>query len=125
MLVATDLNGTLDAAPGQLGPLLRALRAAGHSVVVLSGVGHDTPDDPKEAFDVKVQQMIGLDVSDCWDSMVVFSIKDGPDLAAAKATMAKTLGAALFIDNNADNAKAAVAIGIPMALVPQATRVKN
>ncbi len=120
-----DLNGSIDAAPGQFGPLLRALREAGNVVSIVSGVAHDTPDDPEEAFAFKVKQLEGLDCGDCWDDMTVMSIKDGPDLAAAKALWCKTNGAAVAIDNNRANAEAIMAAGIPLVLVPWETRTGN
>jgi hypothetical protein len=105
--------------------MLRALREAGHTVVILTAIAASDPSDPKAAWAAKVQQLHGLDCDDCWDSMMVFDIPDGPKLAVAKSDACKSLGVALFIENNVANAKAAVNAGVPMVLVPQATRVKN
>jgi hypothetical protein len=123
LLLAIDLNGSLDAAPGQLGPMLRALREAGHHVSVLTGVSTEDTNDPEAAWNSKVQQMIGLGVGDVWDDMTVFTAAEGPDLAAAKAQYVKEHGVAVLIDNDRGNCTAAVEAGIPLAICPWATRV--
>ena len=125
MLIAVDINGSLDAAPGQLGPLLRAARAAGHHVSIITGTPNEDTNDPKTAWATKVQQLTGLDCGDVWDDMTVVTAPEGPELAAAKAQWCKDNGAAVLIDNDRGNCTAAVEAGVPLAICPWATRVGN
>ncbi len=119
-----DLNGTLDSYADQLGPMLRALRANGWVVSIVSGVGNDTPDDPETAFAFKVKQLEALDCSDVWDDMTVLSIKDGPELAAAKAQWCIDHSPIdMAVDNNRANVQAIMETGkVPLTLLPWPTR---
>jgi hypothetical protein len=121
-----DLDGSIDAAPGEFGPLMRALRAAGHTVSIVTGVKHNMESDPKDAYAAKVKQLDALDCGDCWDDMTVIAITDPKELAKAKAEWCHQNGISCAIDNNKTNAKAMVAdAGIPLVLVPWATRTDS
>ena len=120
MLVAADLDGTISAAPEQMGFILRALRAYGCRVVILTGTGDGTPPTPA-GWQEKVAKLDALGCSDCWDELFLF---DGnPDtLAQEKADWCQTNGVQVFIDNTRANAKTATAVGVPLCLVPWASR---
>lgn len=121
MLVACDLDGTITAAPEQFGPILRALRTAGCRVVILTGTGDRTPPD-QAGWDTKVAKLAALGCGDCWDHMVLL---DGnpAQLAQAKADWCQANEVQVLIDNTKDNARAATAAGVPLCLVPWASRV--
>ena len=121
MLVAFDLDGTLDAYPRPLQSMMCALQASGHQVYVLTGMTSDeqpTPDD----IAAKVTLLESLGVTDCYDKIIVVSSPDG-DVSDAKARYLESVGADILIDNDKSNAKAVTAQGI-LALVPWGTREK-
>lgn len=120
-MVACDLDGTLSAAPAQLGCILRALRTSGCRVVILTGTGDGTPPTP-QGWQDKVTKLTALGCSDCWDDMVLFA-GDPTTLADEKAAWCQANGVQVLIDNTRANAKAATAAGVPLALVPWASRV--
>lgn len=118
MLVAIDLDGTLDVAPMQWREILLGLIDRGHRVVVLTGINDgSTPD--QTGWDTKVAKLSALGCSDCWHELVMLSLKE-PQLADAKAQWLVANGAAVFIDNTKPNVKAATAAGVPLVL-----RVEN
>ena len=119
MRVAVDIDGTINAAPGEFLALMTALKASGVMVTVLTG----SADDPvtQKDFDEKVQFLTGLGCGECWYDMTVLGAT-GDDLSAAKAKWCDENSVDVLIDNNKDNAKAAVAAGVKLVLVPWATR---
>lgn len=112
-LIALDLDGTIDTDPGLYQQIMSALQAAGCTVVVLTGAAGNTvgPDD----LTAKAQCLANLDVT-AWDQLVVCS----NPLDEVKADWLKANGAALLVDNNKDNAKAAA--DVCPVLVPWQTR---
>lgn len=113
MLIAVDLDGTIDSDPGLYQQMMAAFRAAGMTVVVITGALSDTLS--KADVDEKRQALENLGVT-AWDQLVVVS--SPPD--QPKADWLKANGAALLIDNRKDNAKAAA--DICPVLVPWQTR---
>lgn len=101
MLVAADVDGSVDSDPATFGSLLAALRAAGHHVAILTGssTAHPTAQDCAD----KVAYLKALGCGACWDTLVVFP---NPP-AVAKAQWCRANGVALLLDNDLANAKAA------------------
>ena len=120
MLVAVDLDGTISAAPVQMGAILRALRSAGCRVVVLTGVDDGSSSD-QAGWDAKRAKLDAAGCPDCWDELVLIGAQE-PALADAKAAWCAANGAAVLIDNDKGNARASTAAGVPLVLVPWATR---
>lgn len=114
MLVAVDLDGTIDSEPTTMQALLTALKAAGHTVVVATGTadGEVTPEDTI----AKAEYLQSLGCAECYDQIVVFAEPHDEN----KAEWLKANHADLLIDNNKSNAKAAA--GICPVLVPWQTR---
>ncbi|SRR5258708_28671070 len=114
MLVAADLDGTLDAFPREFQSLLSALRAAGHTVYVVTGVTADvaTP----EHVAAKQQLLASLGLGQCYERLVVVAAPDGV-VADRKAAYLTSVGADVLIDNNTHNAGAVAGQGI-LVLVP-------
>lgn len=119
MVVATDLDGTLTDYAEQLKPVLDALRAAGHTVVVLSGDRREPITDADWEF--KRQRLEDLGLGDSYDRLVVV---EGPEgcVPQRKVLWMKQNDCTVLIDNSAANARAATAAGI-LTLVPWATRI--
>lgn len=120
MRLAVDVDGTIDANPDEMRSILSAVKAAGHAVIVLTG----TPTDKatQEDWDDKRNYLQSMGCGSCWDKLVVVPHKPG-ELAEAKAAYCKANGIDVLIDNSKDNAKAAIAAGVPLVLVPWASRV--
>lgn len=113
MLAAFDIDGTIDADPAVFLSLMQALRAAGHSVAVLTGCSEE---EVTEADVAKKQEYLqSLGVGQAYDQLVVFA--DPP--TEAKAKWLKDNHADVLFDNSKDNAKASPVL----TLVPWATRV--
>ena len=119
MKVAVDLDNTIDAAPKQLQSLMSGLLAAGHLVVVLTGTAEDAPS--QEVWQAKADYLNTLGCGSCWSSMTVVASADGSG-AEAKAKWCDENGVDILIDNSKDNAKAATKAGVPLVLVPWASR---
>jgi hypothetical protein len=112
LLVAADVDGTIDADPQFFSWLLEAVRKAGGRVAILTG--SDLTGDA--AMSAKREQLADLGVTD-FDQLVVFP-EDG--IEQAKADWCRTHGADVLIDNDRGNAQAA--ISECLVLVPWATR---
>src|ERR1017187_7068499 len=114
MLVAFDIDGTIDAEPSVMQSLMTALQSAGHRVVVLSGTS-DEKVEPSEVED-KTEYLQSLGCANCYDALVIVThpVDDN------KAEWLKTNCADLLVDNDKGNAKAAA--GICPVLVPWANR---
>lgn len=119
MKIAVDLDNCIDAAPKQFQSMLSAFMAAGHDVTILTGCANDpmTPDDWTE----KANYLNSIGCGTCWDDMVILSHANG-DLPNLKAKWCDDNSVDLLIDNSKDNARAATSAGIPLVLVPWATR---
>ena len=119
MKIALDLDNTIDSAPAQFQSLMAGLKAAGHYVIVVTGTGDNVAS--QKDWDEKAQYLTSLGCGQCWDELAVMA-HGGTAIADAKAQWMKDKGVDLFIDNSKDNAKAAVAIGVELVLVPWASR---
>ena len=119
MKIALDLDNTIDAAPIQYASMMSAWKAAGHSVVVLTG----TSGEPASlaVWQAKADYLQSLGCGACWTDLTVIASVDG-DTADYKAEWCKENSVDVLIDNTKDNAKAAVSAGVPLVLVPWATR---
>src|ERR1035441_8005232 len=122
MMVVFDLDGTIAAAPRQFQPLMSALQACGHSVTVLTGTDHIPP--TQQDWQEKCNYLTSLGCGQCWDELVVLSHPVRGDIAPLKAKWLVDHGADLFIDNDQNNADVAIAAGIPLVLVPWASKEK-
>jgi hydroxymethylpyrimidine pyrophosphatase-like HAD family hydrolase len=117
MLVAFDIDGTLDANPPVFLSLMQALRAAGHRVAVLTGCSG--PKVTPENIVGKEEYLQKLGFGAAYDQLVVFP--DPP--AERKAEWLKTNKADVLIDNSIENVKAAA--DYCLCLVPWQTRIKD
>lgn len=122
MRVAIDVDGTLDAAPVELQTLMIALKAAGNTVSILTGMAkeHITAED----FQIKVNYLNSLGCGESWDDMTVLGHAGGP-IHVDKARWCKENNVKILIDNSIKNAKAAAKAGVPLVLVPWASRTKT
>lgn len=125
MLVAVDLDGTIDAAPAELRSTMTALRAAGHLVIVCTGGQGDTPEELQSCAEAKRDYMatLGVVLGTAYDELVVVQHPDTAapgDYAEAKATYLEQRGCDVLIDNDKGNAKAAM--DRMLVLVPWASR---
>ena len=119
MKVACDLDNTIDAAPQQMQSLMSALMAAGHRVTVVTGTQSDQA--TQQDFDDKANYLNSLGCGQSFDDLVVLAAPPG-DLANAKAEFLSANGYHVLIDNDKGNAKAATKAGVPLVLVPWASR---
>ena len=117
--IAVDLDGTLSAAPVEMQDVLSALKACGHRISVLTG----TSSDPvtQQDFDEKANFLNKLGLGESYDDMTVIS--NSGNLAQMKAQICVDEKVDVFIDNSRANADAAVSAGVPLVLVPWASRV--
>ena len=123
MLIASDLDGTLDANPIEMQGLLSALRAAGHRVVVVTGFSGDTV--TQEDWNRKLNYLNELGCQECFDELVVIAHPQGFDLPTAKAKWLADNGCDILLDNTIANVKAASAAGVPLCLVNFTNRIKD
>lgn len=112
MLVAVDIDGTIDAAPTIFLSLMQALRAAGHRVVVVTGSA--APAVTEQDLQDKANYLQQLGLAEAYDELVV--VADPTD--ETKTQWLEDNGAALLVDNKKANAKAAPCL----TLVPWQTR---
>jgi hypothetical protein len=114
VLVAVDLDGTIDAFPRELQSMMSALRAAGHEVEVVSGANTDTV--TQSDVDAKAELLASLGCGECYDRLVVLP---GPESAVAerKTAYLRSVNASMLIDNRKENVKSATDAGI-LALLP-------
>ena len=101
MLVALDIDGTVDADPTVMQSLMSALIAAGDRVVILTGCSSPTPTKQDKQKKVEYLQSIGL--GKAYNKLVVF----GNPPHKAKAKWCKKNHVDLLIDNSVQNAKRA------------------
>ena len=119
MKVAVDLDNTIDSTPKEMQSLMTALMAAGHSVVVLTGTAEDVV--TQEVWDNKHQYLNTLGCGTCWNQLTIIASPDGSG-SDAKAKWCDKNGVDILIDNSNENARAATAAGVPLVLVPWASR---
>ena len=115
MLVATDLDGTLDANPPLFQHVLSALQAAGDEIAVLTGVRATTVSPADQQAKRDYLQQLGITA---YSRLVIFP--DDGNLPRAKADWCRRNRVALLIDNDRANAQAAA--NDCLVLVPWATR---
>ena len=121
MNVAFDLDNTIDAAPKQIQSLMSALMAAGHNIVVLTGT--DSPIVTQDEWQAKADYLNSLGCGQCWNQLVVQSHAGPNDPGPVlKASWCRDNDVDVLIDNSKDNARAATAFGVPLVLVPWASR---
>lgn len=116
MVVGFDIDGTVDSDPASFGSLMAALRAAGHQVVVLTGVSAPTVSEHDLA--AKAEYLTSLGLGHCWDTLVAFG--DPPH--KAKAKWCRKHNVAIMVDNSIKNAK--LASRYCTVLVPWGSREK-
>jgi hypothetical protein len=120
MHIAVDLDGTIDAASALFQNLFSTLKAAGHTVTVLTG--SSTIDSVSIAGKQNYLNQLGM--GDSYSQLVLIPSDDDMDkLSQLKALWCSENGVDILIDNRKANAKAAVAAGVQLVLVPWATRV--
>lgn len=100
-LFAFDLDGTLTEHTEQLGAMMRALRAGGACVIVISG--HNTKATPP-IWREKARQLKKLGLADAYDCLVAV---DGPEeeVARNKANYLQSVGCKVLVDNSMRNAR--------------------
>lgn len=118
--IAVDIDGTVDAAPSEMQGIMSALKAAGHRVSILTGTANPTA--TQQDFNEKSNYLNSMGCGQCWDSMTVVAHGGNVNLADAKANWLSSNGVDVLIDNDKDNAKAATKAGVPLVLVPWASR---
>lgn len=119
MKFAFDLDNTIDAAPHEMQTLMSVIKASGHWVAVVTGTASDAA--TQDVWQAKANYLNSLGCGACWNSMTVLTHTNG-DLPTIKAQWLVDNGFDVLIDNDKDNAKAATAAGIPLVLVPWASR---
>lgn len=118
MLVALDLNGTIDAAPREFQSLMSMLRSCGASIAVVTG--NDGPPKPED-YTEKEQYLASLGCGECYDDLVLLDGTSDENLAEAKAQWCAHHGVDVLVDNKKANAKAAISC-VPLVLVPWASK---
>ena len=114
MKVGIDIDGSADSAPKEFQSLMAALRAAGHKVVILTGVS--SPKVTAQDVQEKENYLRELGLGESYDKLKVFS---NPPSQAKAAYCAKH-GIDILIDNNTKTAR--LADKYCVVLVPWATR---
>ena len=114
-----DVDGCLDAAPRQLQTMMAALQSAGHGVYILTG----TPNDPvtQQDWTEKANYINSLGCNN-YDVLVVLSTGDRHDIPQRKAQWLAEHKADVLVDNDRENCKAATLAGVPLVLLPWASR---
>ncbi len=112
MMVAVDIDGTIDSAPTIFLGLMQALRAAGHRVVVVTGSA--APTVTEQDVQDKAGYLAQLGFGEAYDELVVLA----DPVVESKPQWLSDNGADLLIDNKKATAKAAPC----PTLVPWKTR---
>ena len=122
MKVAFDIDGTIDSAPRAYQSIMSALKASGQTVVVLTGTQGDGGPTPAD-FEEKANYLNSLGCgSGVYDQLEVLDGSGKEKLPELKADWCAKNGVNVLFDNNKDNAKAALAAGVELVLVPWASR---
>ena len=119
MRIAVDIDGTIDANPDEMRSIMGSLMAAGHTVTVLTGTSDEVATETD--WQNKYDYLKSLGCGAVWDTLCVVGHEVG-DLDAQKAKWCAENGIDVLIDNDKGNAKAAIAAGVPLVLVPWASR---
>ena len=99
--------------------MMAAFKAAGFAVIILTGTSAKTP--PEQIWQEKAQYLSSLGCGNCWDEMVVIATPTS-STEGFKAKWCIDNEVDVLIDNSKDNAKEATEAGVPLVLVPWATR---
>lgn len=121
MKIAVDIDGTIDSNPDEMRSIMGSLMQAGHTVVVVTGTSD--PVATQARWEDKVAYLRSMGCGAVWDQLVVLAHDKG-ELADVKAQWCSDNGVDVMIDNDKGNAKSASKIGIPLVLVPWASRTK-
>lgn len=119
MLVAVDIDGTVDADPPMFLSLMSSLQAAGHTVIVVTGSQGVSQDELETDAVEKVGYLKSIGLDACYSEMVVLQADDD-GLPDEKARYLDERGCDLLIDNSKANAKAAA--DVCTVLVPWQSR---
>ena len=114
MLVCCDVNGVIDAYPSEMRDILQSLRAAGHTVHILTGTDNPTATD-QDCAD-KASYLEALGCGECWDAIAVVPRPHDEN----KAAYLTQVGASLMIDNTKKVANTCA--NVCPVLVPWQTR---
>ena len=116
MNVAFDVDGTIDSFPREFQSLCSALEAAGHHVIIVTGVGGTevTPDDVV----AKKQYLASLGIT-MYSQVIVCAHgeKSDEDIATEKQQVIEENDIHMLFDNDKRNVKAAAAVGVPALLL--------
>ena len=116
MIIACDIDGVISAAPEQMQTIMSGLRNEGHYVALISAIS-SSPSASGNTWQSKCDFLNGVGFT-AWDELVTVE----GDIPALKAQWCQDHAVQIFCDNDKRNAKAAVAAGIPLVLVPWETR---
>ena len=116
MQIAIDIDGVISSAPEQMQTICAGLRADGHYITVISAIESD-PSASGNSWASKAAFLTQVNFT-AWDQMVTVE----GNVPKLKAQWCKNNGVQIFCDNNKKNARAAVAAGIPLVLVPWESR---
>jgi len=119
MKFAFDLDNTIDATPHEMQTLMSTIKASGHWVEVVTGTGGD--EATQAEWQNKVNYLNTLGCGACWNSLTIIAHPNGSS-DQLKAKWLVEHGFDVLVDNDKDNAKAATAAGVPLVLVPWASR---
>ena len=120
MLVAADLDGTLDAYPREFQSILSALLSRGHTVYVVTG--SQGPTVTQADMDEKAAYLASIGMGAAYNMLTVIANPDG-DIAEKKAKYLKSVGCEILIDNKVATCKAVTKVGI-LALCPWGSKEK-
>ena len=116
--VALDVEGTIDAAPAVFASWLNAMKGSCETYVV-TGMGGQG-DAANYAGVAAYLSALGVG-PELYEGIAIIS-GDAKEKAQAKASWLFDHGTDIFIDNDKGNAQAAIEAGIPLVLVPWASR---
>ncbi len=106
MKVGFDIDGTVAVHAAVLGPIMRALRAAGHEVHIVTGDPANRADAAHLAM--RGQQLADLGLGDAYDHLFVARYPWWDQ----KAAYAQSVGLALLIDDDPRNCAAITRAGL-------------
>lgn len=117
MIIACDIDGVISSAPEQMQTIMAGLRKEGHYVAVISACEPGNPSPSGNTWASKCAFLQSVNFT-AWDELVTVE----GDVPALKSQWCKDHAVQIFCDNDKRNAKAAVAAGIPLVLVPWESR---
>lgn len=108
MIFAFDVDGTLGAHPVVLGALMRALVAAGHEAVVLTGTG---------TVEGRTRQLADLGLADAYSRLVVMPGPSAAEVAVQKGEWCRENVVALMVEDQIAYARECAAGGALALLI--------